>query len=42
MQVILRDTIAGASHRGFNWELNARVYSQSIGIARRDAPPVGP
>jgi 3-hydroxy-9,10-secoandrosta-1,3,5(10)-triene-9,17-dione monooxygenase len=42
MQIILRDTIAGVSHRGFNWELNARVYSQSIGIARRDAPPVGP
>ena len=42
MQVILRDAMAGATHRSFNWELNARVYSQSIGIERRDAPPIGP
>ena len=24
MQVILRDALAGATHRGFNWEINAR------------------
>jgi alkylation response protein AidB-like acyl-CoA dehydrogenase len=42
MQVILRDAMAGASHRGFNWETNARAYSQSIGIAKNGAPPVWP
>ena len=42
MQVILRDAMAGASHRAFNWETNARTYSQSIGIERRGAPPIGP
>jgi alkylation response protein AidB-like acyl-CoA dehydrogenase len=42
IQVILRDAMAGASHRGFNWETNARAYSQSIGIAKSGAPPVWP
>jgi 3-hydroxy-9,10-secoandrosta-1,3,5(10)-triene-9,17-dione monooxygenase len=42
MQVILRDAMAGASHRAFNWEINARAYSQSIGIAKSGAPPVWP
>ncbi len=42
MQVILRDAMAGATHRSFNWEANARTYSQSIGIERRGTPPIGP
>jgi len=42
MQVILRDTLAGATHRSYNWESIARDYSQSIGVARGSAPPVGP
>jgi alkylation response protein AidB-like acyl-CoA dehydrogenase len=42
MQLILRDALAGASHRGFNWETNARSYSQSIGIERSGAAPIWP
>ena len=42
MQVILRDALAGCSHRAFNWEINARAYSQSIGVAKSGAPPVWP
>jgi alkylation response protein AidB-like acyl-CoA dehydrogenase len=42
MQLILRDAIAGASHRAFNWDTNARAYSQSIGIARSGAAPIWP
>jgi 3-hydroxy-9,10-secoandrosta-1,3,5(10)-triene-9,17-dione monooxygenase len=42
LQVILRDALAGATHRGFNWEVNARAYSRSIGIERRGAPQIGP
>jgi 3-hydroxy-9,10-secoandrosta-1,3,5(10)-triene-9,17-dione monooxygenase len=42
MQAILRDALAGASHRAFNWEINARSYSQSLGIAKSGAPPIWP
>jgi len=42
LQVILRDALAGATHRAFSWEAHARAYSQSIGIERRAAPPIGP
>jgi 3-hydroxy-9,10-secoandrosta-1,3,5(10)-triene-9,17-dione monooxygenase len=42
MQVILRDAMAGATHRGFNWETNARAFSQSIGIAKSGAAPIWP
>lgn len=42
MQVILRDALAGSSHRAFNWEINARAYSQSVGVAKGGAPPVWP
>ena len=42
MQIILRDTLAGATHRSYNWESTARDYSQSIGIARGGASPIGP
>jgi 3-hydroxy-9,10-secoandrosta-1,3,5(10)-triene-9,17-dione monooxygenase len=42
MQAILRDALAGSTHRGFNWEINARAYSQSIGVAKSGAPPVWP
>ena len=42
LQVILRDALAGATHRAFSWEAHARAYSQSIGIERRGAPPIGP
>lgn len=42
MQVILRDAMAGATHRSYNWAASARAYSQSIGIERRGAPPIGP
>ena len=42
MQLILRDALTGASHRAFSWEINARAYSQSIGVAKSDAPPVWP
>jgi len=42
MQVILRDTLAGATHRSYNWESVAREFSQSIGIARGTGTPIGP
>ena len=42
MQVVLRDTLAGATHRSYNWESVAREYSQSIGIARGTGAPIGP
>jgi alkylation response protein AidB-like acyl-CoA dehydrogenase len=42
MQVILRDTLAGATHRSYNWESVAREYSLSIGIARGSGTPIGP
>jgi 3-hydroxy-9,10-secoandrosta-1,3,5(10)-triene-9,17-dione monooxygenase len=42
MQIILRDALAGATHRSYNWEATARDYSQSIGIARGGASPIGP
>jgi hypothetical protein len=42
MQIILRDTLAGATHRSYNWESVAREYSQSIGIARGSGTPIGP
>jgi 3-hydroxy-9,10-secoandrosta-1,3,5(10)-triene-9,17-dione monooxygenase len=42
LQVILRDALAGATHRAFSWEAHARAFSQSIGIERRAAPPIGP
>ena len=42
LQVILRDALAGATHRAFSWEAHSRAYSQSIGIERRGAPPIGP
>ena len=42
LQVILRDALAGSTHRAFNWEDNARIYAQSIGIRRGNAPPIGP
>ena len=42
LQVVLRDALAGASHRAFNWEINARAYSQSVGVAKGGAPPVWP
>jgi 3-hydroxy-9,10-secoandrosta-1,3,5(10)-triene-9,17-dione monooxygenase len=42
MQIILRDALAGSTHRAFAWEENARIYAQSIGIVRGSAPPVGP
>lgn len=42
MQRILRDALVGASHRAFNWEMNARAYVQSIGVAKSGAPPVWP
>jgi len=41
LQVILRDALAGATHRAFSWDAHARAYSQSIGIERRGAPPIG-
>jgi 3-hydroxy-9,10-secoandrosta-1,3,5(10)-triene-9,17-dione monooxygenase len=42
MQVILRDTLAGATHRSYNWESVAREFSQSIGITRGTGAPIGP
>ena len=42
MQLILRDAMAGATHRGFNWETNARSYAQSLGIAKSGAAPIWP
>jgi resorcinol 4-hydroxylase (FADH2) len=42
MQLILRDALAGASHRAFSWEINARAYAQSVGVAKSGAPPVWP
>ncbi|MBM3526630.1 MAG: hypothetical protein FJX62_00930 [Alphaproteobacteria bacterium] len=42
MQIVLRDMLVGATHRSYNWEAMAREYSQSIGIARGGAAPVGP
>ena len=42
MQVILRDALAGVTHRSYNWEAIAREYSQSIGIVRGGGAPVGP
>jgi alkylation response protein AidB-like acyl-CoA dehydrogenase len=42
MQVVLRDTLAGATHRSYNWESMAREYSQSLGIARGTGAPIGP
>jgi 1-deoxy-D-xylulose 5-phosphate reductoisomerase len=42
MQVILRDTLAGTTHRSYNWESVAREYSLSIGIARGPGTPIGP
>ena len=42
MQVILRDALAGATHRSYNWETIAREYSQSIGVARTGAAAVEP
>jgi 3-hydroxy-9,10-secoandrosta-1,3,5(10)-triene-9,17-dione monooxygenase len=42
MQLILRDALAGATHRGFNWETNARAFSQSIGIVKSGAAPIWP
>jgi alkylation response protein AidB-like acyl-CoA dehydrogenase len=42
MQIILRDALAGVTHRSYNWEMIAREYSQSIGIARRGAGPAKP
>jgi 3-hydroxy-9,10-secoandrosta-1,3,5(10)-triene-9,17-dione monooxygenase len=42
MQAILRDTLAGATHRSYNWESVAREYAQSIGIARGAGTPIGP
>ncbi len=42
MQVILRDALAGSTHRAFGWDENARIYAQSIGIVRGRAPPIGP
>jgi hypothetical protein len=41
LQVILRDTLAGATHRSYNWESVAREYSLSIGLARSSATPIG-
>jgi 3-hydroxy-9,10-secoandrosta-1,3,5(10)-triene-9,17-dione monooxygenase len=42
MQAVLRDTLAGATHRSYNWEAMAREYSQSLGIARGTGAPIGP
>jgi 3-hydroxy-9,10-secoandrosta-1,3,5(10)-triene-9,17-dione monooxygenase len=42
MQVILRDALVGSTHRAFNWEDNARIYAQSIGLVRGGAPPTTP
>ena len=42
MQVILRDALAGVTHRSYNWETIAREYSQSIGIARAGTAAVEP
>jgi alkylation response protein AidB-like acyl-CoA dehydrogenase len=42
MQIVLRDMLAGSTHRSYNWESTAQEYSQSIGIARGGAAPVGP
>ena len=42
MQIILRDTLAGATHRSYNWESVAREYNLSIGVARGGAAPIGP
>jgi resorcinol 4-hydroxylase (FADH2) len=42
LQIILRDALAGATHRAFSWDAHARAYSQSIGIAKSGAPPVWP
>ena len=41
MQVILRDALAGSTHRAFNFEDNARIYAESIGIKRSSPPPIG-
>ncbi len=42
MQVILRDTLVGATHRSYNWDSIARDFSQSIGIVRGVTPSIGP
>jgi 3-hydroxy-9,10-secoandrosta-1,3,5(10)-triene-9,17-dione monooxygenase len=42
MQVILRDALCGSTHRAFNFEDNARIYAQSIGLVRGGAPPTTP
>jgi alkylation response protein AidB-like acyl-CoA dehydrogenase len=42
MQLILRDTLCGATHRAFSWDENARVYAQSIGIVRGGTQPTSP
>jgi 3-hydroxy-9,10-secoandrosta-1,3,5(10)-triene-9,17-dione monooxygenase len=42
MQRILRDALAGSTHRAFNWETQARAYVQSIGIERSGAAPIWP
>ena len=42
MQLILRDALAGATHRSYNWESTARDYSHSIGLARGKSSPIGP
>jgi alkylation response protein AidB-like acyl-CoA dehydrogenase len=41
MQLILRDALAGATHRAYNWEATANDYSQSIGI-KSGTLPIGP
>jgi alkylation response protein AidB-like acyl-CoA dehydrogenase len=42
MQIILRDTLAGATHRSYNWESVANEYNQTIGIVRGGAAPISP
>ena len=41
MQLILRDALAGATHRAYNWEATAKDYSHSIGI-KDGRLPIGP
>jgi 3-hydroxy-9,10-secoandrosta-1,3,5(10)-triene-9,17-dione monooxygenase len=42
MQVVLRDTLTGSTHRAFSWDENARIFAQSIGIVRGSAQPISP